>query len=98
MPKIIVETKVVGFLSNVQLWLEGQETNLSYDGNKTWKSTDQVTVNDGILSIMLHCQGFTGAKWEITINDTKSAKELYKEKGSIDETGHSLLVDGVKIS
>ena len=98
MPKIKLETLVVGFLFDAQVWLEGQETKLSYDGDKTRKSTDVIDVSDNELNITFHGVGVAGTEWELTINELEpDKKQLYDRKGSIKSTGHSLVMDSVKL-
>ena len=98
MPKIKIETIVVGFLFDAQVWLEGQETKLAYDGNDTRKSTDIVDVNDNELNITFHAVGVAGTEWHLTINELQPAqKELYDREGEIKSTGHSLIMDSVPL-
>src|ERR1044072_1761300 len=78
MSKIKIETVVVGFLFDAQVWLEGQETKLAYDGNDTRKSTDIVDVNDNELNITFHAVGVAGTDWHLTINELAP-----REKGII---------------
>lgn len=99
MPLIKVKTEVVGFLFDAQVWLEGNQILLSYDGNKTWQSTDMVNVEDGRLNIMFHGIGVAGTEWVLTITKLEpQKKELYKKEGATQSTGHSLISDSVKIS
>jgi hypothetical protein len=98
MAKIKTETVVVGFLFDAQVWLEGQETKLSYDGDKTRKSTDIVLINDNELNITFHGVGVAGTDWQITITQiAPMKKDLYDRKGTIKSTGHSLVMDSVKL-
>ena len=98
MAKIKLETVVVGFLFDAQIWLEGQETKLSYDGDKTRKSTDVINVDDNELNITFHGVGIAGTEWGLTITELEpDEKELYDRKGAIKSTGHSLVMDSVKL-
>lgn len=98
MPKIKLETVVVGYLFDAQVWLEGQETKLSYDGDKTRRSTDVIQVNDDELNITFHGVGVAGTDWQLTITQLQpTKKELYDRKGSIQSSGHSLVMDSVKL-
>jgi hypothetical protein len=99
MPTFKIETQVVGYLFDAQVWLEGQETKLAYDGDKTRKSTDVIKITDGELNITYHGVGEATTEWELTVTQLEPAeKELYKRKGSIRSTGHSLIMDSVKMS
>lgn len=98
MAVIKVQTTITGFLFSAQVWLEGREISLSYDGNKTWTSTDMVDVSDGILNMIFHGQGLAGTDWTLNIDRIEPDKNLFKNAGSITATGHSLVADAVKIS
>ncbi|SRR5258705_1993967 len=99
MAKLKIETQVVGYLFDAQVWLEGQETKLAYDGDKTRKSTDVIEVNDDELNLTFHGVGIAGTDWELTIIELHpDKKELYKRKGAIKSTGHSLIMDSVKLT
>ena len=100
MAVIKTETQVIGYLFDAQVWLEGQETTLSYDGDHTWKSTDLVNV-EGDLNITFHGVGIADAQWEFTITQLRpedERKELYKKDGSIRSTGHSIIIDSTPLS
>jgi hypothetical protein len=98
MPNIKIQTVVVGFLFDAHVWLEGEETKLSYDGDKTRKSTDVISVEDGELNIIFHGVGVAGTDWELTITELEpDEKQLYDRKGTIQSTGHSLVIDSVKL-
>ena len=98
MSKIKIETVVIGFLFDAQVWLEGQETKLAYDGNDTRKSTDIVEVSDNELNIVFHGVGVAGTDWHLTITELEpTEKELYDRKGAIKSTGHSLIMDSVPL-
>lgn len=99
MPVIKVRTEVVGFLFDAQLWLEGNQISLSYDGSKTWQSTDVLDITDGRLNILFHGVGITGTDWVLTITQLEpQKKELYKKEGKTQSTGHSFVSDSVKVS
>jgi hypothetical protein len=99
MPIIKIQTQVVGFLFDAQVWLEGQETRLSYDGVKTRQSTDLINVTDDKLSITFHGVGMPTSEWELTIVQLEpDERELYKRKGSIRSTGHSLIMHEIDIA
>jgi len=97
MSEIKVRTEVVGFLFDVQLWLEGNPIALSYDGNKTWKSTDILDV-EGNLNISFHAVGVAGTDWVLTIVELEpKKKDLYKKEGTTQSTGHSFIADSVPV-
>jgi hypothetical protein len=99
MAKLKTETLVVGYLFDAQVWLEGQETKLAYDGDKTRKSTDVIEINDDELRINFHGVGVAGTEWELTINELQPTKrQLYNRKGAIKSTGHSLIEDSVELT
>ena len=94
MAVIKTETEVIGVLFDGQVWLEGQESKLAYDGDETRKSTDFVDVTDGVLNIMFHGVGIAGTAWKVTINLLEpDVKEFFKKTGSIQSNGHSLIED-----
>jgi hypothetical protein len=98
MPKIKLETVVVGYLFDAQVWLQDQETKLAYDGDKTRKSTDVVTVNDNQLDITFHGVGVAGTEWLLVVTQLEpSEKTLYERNGAIKSTGHSLVMDSVML-
>jgi hypothetical protein len=100
MKQVKVVTEVVGYLFDAQVWLEGIETKLAYDGDKTRKSTDIVETADDQLEITFHGVGIADTEWELTLTQIKAdgtSKDLYKKKGSIRSTGHSLILDSVKV-
>jgi hypothetical protein len=98
MPVIKVLTEVKGVLFDAQIWLEGNETALAYDGNETRMSTDYINV-EGEFNIAFHGVGIAGTGWTVTVTllepqleDPDEAK-FYKNQGSIRPTGHSVFVD-----
>lgn len=96
MSQIKLETVVVGYLFDAQVLLEGQETKLAYDGDKTRKSTDVVEVNDNELEITFHGVGVAGTEWLLVVTQLEPTKKtLYKREGAIKSTGHSLVIDSV---
>ena len=97
MANVKVRTEVVGFLFDAQVWLEGNEITLSYDGNKTWQSTDVVDV-DGNLDILFHGVGVAGTDWTLTIKELEpKKKDLYERKGMTQSNGHSLVSDSTSV-
>lgn len=98
MAKLKIETVVVGFLFDAQVWLEGQETKLAYDGNDTRSSTDIVEVNDNELNITFHGVGVAGTDWHLTITEVEpTERKLYDREGAIKSTGHSLITDSIPL-
>lgn len=98
MAVIKVRTEVVGFLFDAQIWLEGNEISLSYDGNKTRQSTDILDV-EGNLNISFHGVGVAGTDWVLTIVELEPKKaDLYKKDGTIQSTGHSFVADSVPVA
>ena len=98
MPQITIKTTVVGYLSDVQIWLEGRQTRLGYDGAKTWSTTDIVEDERGSVEVALHGRGVAGTDWELTISELHPAqKQLYDKKGSIKSSGHSFVEDSVQL-
>jgi hypothetical protein len=92
MPVIKVQTTVVGYLLDADVWLENQQINLSHDGNKTWQSTDLINVNDGVLNVVFHGRGVAGTDWGVVVSQLAPAKkELIKDGGTIQANGHSLV-------
>ena len=96
MSLIKVETVVVGYVFDAQVSLEGQQTQLAYDGDKTRRSTDVVEVNDNELEITFHAVGVAKTEWNLTITQLEPVeRKLYDLDGSIRSTGHSLVFDSV---
>jgi len=96
MSLIKVETVVVGYLFDAQVTLEGQETQLAYDGDKTRRSTDIIEINDNELEIAFHGVGVAGTEWQLTITQLEPVERtLYEREGAIKSTGHSLVLDSV---
>lgn len=98
MPKLKLETVVVGYLFDAQVLLEGKETKLAYDGDKTRRSTDVIEVNDNQLEITFHGVGVAGTEWLLVVTQLEpTEKTLYKREGAIKSTGHSLVFDSVDL-
>lgn len=98
MSVIKIRSEVAGFLLNVQLWLEGHEIGLSYDGDKAYQSTDVIDVKDGKLNILLHLQAVSGTDWAFAIVELEpNQKNLYATKGTIGPNGNSLIADFVNV-
>ena len=98
MPVVKLETKVEGFLFDTQVWLEGIPITLSYDGIKTWTSTDMVNVT-GNLDILFHAVGVSGTDWALTITKSEpTTKVIYQKTGKTKSNGHSAITDSAPIS
>lgn len=99
MPVIKVQTNVIGFLFDADVWLENQQIPMTANGGDNWQSTDIVNVKDGRLNIVFHGRGVAGAAWEFTIVELEpDAKPLYKNAGAIGSNGHSLFADFVDLA
>lgn len=99
MPVIKVQTVVVGYLWDADVWLENQQINLAHDGNETWHSTDLINVGDGVLNVVFHGRGVAGTKWGIVVNELEpTGKELLKKPGQIQPNGHSAVPYAVPIA
>lgn len=96
MSHIKVETVVVGYLFGAQVSLEGQATQLAYDGDKTRKSTDVIEIKDNELEIVFHGVGVATTEWQLTVTQLEPVeRKLYDREGAIKSTGHSLVMDSV---
>ena len=98
MPVIKVQTNVVGFLREVEVFLENQRITLSSDGGENFQSTDVIDVRDGKLNIVFHGRGVPTTAWKFTLKQLEPGRnDLFKNEGSIRESGHSLFADFVEI-
>lgn len=95
-----IQTNLVGdFTGKPHLFLNDIEIGMSYNGVSEYQSTDPLDIQDGRLRIYFHGRGIPTAKWTLTIKELQPRqKELYKQAGSIDENGHSVLVDSIAIT
>lgn len=99
MPIIKVQTNVIGFLFDADVWLENQQIPMANDGGKNWQSTDILDVRDGKLNIVFHGRGVAGADWTFTIVQLEpEEKAFYKNDGTIGSNGHSLFADFVALT
>lgn len=86
---------VTGVLFDVKYGLEGKEIALSYDGDQTYQSTDNVSV-EGELGVFLKVVGILGSAWTLQILCEGQAKPFYSKEGVLDAKGYVYLVDAVE--
>lgn len=92
-----IETVFEGYVFDVHVWLEGKRITLSYDGAKTWKSTDDIDVTDGVLDLIMICEGLNGTGWKISLKIVGQAKAFYEKSGEIEKKKHSYLVELIEM-
>lgn len=89
-----IKTVFEGYVLDVHVELEGNPINLSYDGSKTWKSTDDINV-EGALDLLMICRGLNGTGWKISLTLDGQSKAFYEKEGEIKSKGYSRLIKDI---
>jgi len=97
MSRHTVVTVIEGSLTSVFVQLEGFDIGLSYDGQKTYMSTDLLDI-DGALNVTFHGIGISFAKWTITITLDGAEKPLFKQSGTVPFYNESILKVAIPLS
>lgn len=88
--KATIETVFEGYVFDVYCELEGRTINLSYDGDKTWKSTDTISFK-GTLNVFIACTGVNGTKCSVKLSLKGKAKPFHQREFKIESKGFSRL-------
>jgi len=95
--KYRIVTVFEGYVFDVVLELEGSSIKLSYDGDKTWKSTDDIQVEDGILDLLMICKGLNGTDWKLSLTILGQSKPLYEKSSEIVKKKYSYLSEEIEM-
>jgi hypothetical protein len=99
-----VKTKVEGVFTSMDYFLEGKRILLSYDGDKTYSSTDLLDL-DKTLKLQWIAVGLSFQEWTITLliaqkkpDGTFDTEKKWTTSGEIPTTGGSQLYKEIDLS
>ena len=100
--KYRITSELEGYFTSVYLLLEGKSIHMSYDGEKTYRSTDYVEVVDDNLDVMMRVYGLNGTAWvlriAVTRDDSPSYRKEFENKGEIRKNQTDLLTKQVSLA
>ncbi|PYS81513.1 MAG: hypothetical protein DMF67_16555 [Acidobacteria bacterium] len=96
MSKHKVVTVVEGVITSLFVSLEGFEIGMSYDGDKTYQSTDVLDMDDA-LNIVFHPRGIAFAQWKITVTLDDANEPLFKRSGQLTLDNESILKEAIPV-
>jgi len=96
MSKHKVRTEVEGFLTSVFVSLEGFEIGLSYDGDKSYQSTDLLEIDEA-LNLVFHGRGIAFADWKINITLDDNEEPLVQRSGHLTLDNECILKEGIPL-
>jgi hypothetical protein len=99
--KYRITSELEGYVTSAYLFLEGQPVHMSYDGKKTYRSTDYLEVDDDNLDVVMRVYGLNGTDWTLKIVVTRDDNPPYRKelesKGEIRKKQTALLTKQVSL-
>lgn len=97
-----ITSQFEGYVTSLYLFLEGQPIHMSYDGEKTFKSTDYIESSDATIDVVMRIYGLNGTGWSlnVTVNrdDMPSYEKKLEEKGQIKKKQTDLLQKEIELT
>jgi len=75
-----VKSVLEGYLTSYYYFLEGRSIFLSYDGDRTYLSTDYLDIPGNKLDIAMQVFGYDGAAWKLKLVITKDEDPKYNNE------------------
>jgi hypothetical protein len=75
-----VTSRFEGYVTSAYLFLEGFPIHMSYDGKKTYRSTDYLEIDDDALDVVLRVYGLNGTAWTLAVTVTRDGVPSFKKE------------------
>jgi hypothetical protein len=92
-----VAIEVTGYVSSAFVQLEEMEIELSYDGDKTRKATQELQIK-GDLDLLFKVRGWNGTDWTVAITMDDAENPAFKKAGRIEKKNYSLLRKSIAVT